>query len=110
MVSDKSEVWETGQKSLHFVTAQETASSSNSMIVHCISASDRNLEPAWMRNQMSPAFCRRTNPRFIAVPRCVGLVGLKYERLGADMRDSFAAVKALSDSADHMILRAKEGM
>ena len=56
MVSDKSEVWETGQKSLHFVTAQETASSSNSMIVYCISVSDRNLELAWMRNQMCPFF------------------------------------------------------
>ena len=68
------------------------------------------MEQLELQEEVAPAFCRRTNPRFVAVPRCVGLVGLKYERVGADMRDSFAAVKALSDSADHMILRAKEGM
>ena len=83
--------------------AHDTASSSNSIIAHRDSASDRNLEPACIRDHVSPVFCWRTNPRpcrLASVHRRVGLVGSKYDSVGADTRDAFTAWKALSNSSD----------
>ena len=80
--------------------AHDTASSSNSIIAYRDSALDRNLEPACIRDHVSPVFCCRTNPRpcrLASVHRRVGLVGSKYDSVGADIRDAW---KALSNSSD----------
>ena len=45
------------KNNLHLLIAHDTASSSSSMMTYLDSASERNLDPAWMRVQLSPIFC-----------------------------------------------------
>ena len=42
---------------MHFMIAQDTASTSSSIIAYSDCASSRNCEPAWMRDHVSPVFC-----------------------------------------------------
>ena len=83
--------------------ARDTAKSSNSMTAYQDSASERNLEPAWMRGQLSPAFVATRNRVTLvcSAKMRVGLAGLKNELVGADVRACFAEMKALSRSGDH---------
>ena len=82
---------------LHLMIAHVTASSSSSMTAYRVSASDRNLDPAWIRTQLSSCFCCRTNPspcRLASVHRRVALLGSKNASVGADVSDCFALTKA----------------
>ena len=71
------------------------------MMAYLDSVSERNLDPAWMRTQLSPFFCCSTNPRprrLASVQRRVGLSGLKKEIVGEDVRACLAVVNAHSRS------------
>ena len=91
---------------LHFMMAQEIASSSSSMTAYRDSASVRKRDPAWMRAQVSSSvFCCKMNPRpclLASVHRRVGLLASKKERVGAIVSDPLAVLNAWSWSADQM--------
>ena len=104
MINDEGEVAKACEEDI--ALAHNAASSSSSIIAYRDSASDRNREPAWMRDQVSPVCCCRTNPipcRLVSVHRRVGLVGSKYASVGADTNDSFMAWKASSDQTNSFL-------
>ena len=45
------------KNSLHLLIALDTANSSKSMMAYLDSASEKNLDPAWMRAHVSSVFC-----------------------------------------------------
>ena len=84
--------------------AHATASSSNSIVAYRDSASDKNLDPAWTKDQLSPCCCWRMYPspcRLASVLRRVGLVMSKKDKTGCMVRDSLAVWKAVSWLGDH---------
>ncbi len=85
--------------------AQYTANNSSSMMAYCDSVSETKFDPAWMSAQSSPVFCWRTNPRpwqLVSVHNLVGLLGSKYDRVGAGVSDSFALLNSCSSSDDQV--------
>ena len=84
--------------------AHETANSSSSTTKYRDSASERNRDPACTMSQASACCCWRVKPspwRLASVHRRVGLG--KYARVGADVREALAALKACSKSSDQTI-------
>ena len=85
------------KNTLHLVTAQQTASISNSITAYHVSASDKNRDPAWTRFHSSPVFCYRINPRLCLLASMLNLVGLvmsKKDSSGEVVSDVLMFVKA----------------
>ena len=101
MVGDDGEV-HASEEYVAFV-AHETANSSCSMITYRDLALERNRDPACTMSQASACCCWRMKPspwQLASVHRRVGLVGSKYARVAADVREALAALKTCSKSSD----------
>ena len=90
-----------GQPIQDTLPAHRRAISSDWQRAYRDSGSDRNLDPAWMRVQLSPSYCCSMNPRPCLLASANSRVGLwlsKNAKIGLDVSDALAVRNAWSCS------------